>query len=129
MMENLHVDLSDSAVAGRFSLKESALLPAFESHTGVALEQFVLRRRIERALHLLKNSDASDSEIATAVGSRSAPAFQAAFLNYLGVSPNEYRSSLPPKQQAPSGEMRKRPCKPTCLAREESRGRALLRGI
>jgi len=125
VMENLHVDLSVSALASRFSVKESSLLAAFQSHTGVALDQFVLRRRIERALHLLKNCDASDSEIAAGIGWGAAPAFQAAFLNYLGVSPSEYRRSLPPKQQLASLERRKRPSKSTCLPREESRGRAL----
>ena len=125
VMENLQVDLSVSALARRFSLKESSLLPAFKSHTGVALEQFVLRRRIERALHLLKNSNASDSEIAAGIGWGIAPAFQAAFLNYLGVSPSEYRRSLPPKQQTASREGRKRPSKSASTPRVESRGRAL----
>jgi AraC-like DNA-binding protein len=83
-MEHLHVDLSVSALVTRFSVEEGVLLPAFQSHTGIALDQFVLRRRIERALHLLKNSDASDSEIAAGIGWGRAPAFQAAFLNYQG---------------------------------------------
>jgi len=110
IIDHLHVDLSVSALAKRFSLEEGVLLTAFQSHTAVTLDQFVLRRRIERALHLLKNSNASDSEIAASIGWGAAPAFQAAFLNYLGVSPCEYRGSLPPKQQAASRERRKRPC-------------------
>jgi AraC-like DNA-binding protein len=81
IIENLHVDLSVLALECRFSLEESALLLAFESHTGVALEPFV-RRRIERALHPLRNSDARDSEIAAGVIWEVAPAFQVAFLNY-----------------------------------------------
>jgi transcriptional regulator GlxA family with amidase domain len=125
IMDNLRVDLSVSALAKRFSLEESVLLPAFESHTGIALDQYVLRRRIERALHLLKNSNASDSEIAAGIGWGVAPAFQAAFLSYLGVSPSEYRRSLPPKQQAASREGRKRPSKSASTPRVESRGRAL----
>jgi transcriptional regulator GlxA family with amidase domain len=125
IIENLHVDLSVSALAIRFSLEEGVLLTAFQSHTGIAQDQFVLRRRIERAMHLLKNSDASDSEIAAGIGWGKAPAFQAAFLNYLGVSPSEYRTGLPAKQQAAIRGRHKRPSRSTCLLREESRGRAL----
>jgi len=124
VMEHLHVDLSASAIAGRFSLKETVLLSAFESHTGIALEQFVLRRRIERALNLLKNSTADDGDIATALGWRSASAFRTAFVNYLGLSPTEYRRSLPPKQEAASLGRRKRPSKSACLPRQASGGRA-----
>jgi AraC-like DNA-binding protein len=118
--ENLHLDLSASILAKRFSLKENALLPAFESHTGIALNQFVLRRRIERALHLLKHSDATDSEIAMSIGWGSASAFQAAFASYLGVSPMEYRSGLPAKLPARSSKGRKRPCKSVRVPRRES---------
>ena len=74
IMENLPGDLSVSLLAGRFSLKESTLLPSFESHSGVALEQFVRRQRVGRALHLVKNSDARDSEIAAGIVWRTTPA-------------------------------------------------------
>ena len=99
IMGHLDVDLSVSALARRFSLGET-VLPVFEAHTGIALDQFVLRRRIERALYLLKNSDASDREIAMGIGWGSAPDFQTAFTGYLGVSLTEYRRSLGLKQQA-----------------------------
>jgi len=59
IMDRLHGDLSVSALARRFSLEEGVLFSVFQSHTGIALDQFVLRRRIERALDLLKNSRAS----------------------------------------------------------------------
>lgn len=125
IMENLHVDLSVSVLAKRFSLEESILPHAFEAHNGIALDQFVLRRRIERALHLLKHSNATDSEIAIRVGWGSAPAFQAAFSSHLGVSPTEYRRSLLPAQQPTNTHRRpRRPCKLALIPREESTGRA-----
>jgi transcriptional regulator GlxA family with amidase domain len=125
IMENLHADLSVSALARTFSLKESVLLPAFELQTGITLDQFVLRRRIERALHLLKNSHATDREISMGIGWGSAPDFQRAFASYLGVSPTEYRRSLRLKQRATSVKSHKRPCQSACIPREESRARAL----
>jgi len=124
IMDHLCDDLSVSTLVKRFSLRESVLLSAFESQTGIALDQFVLRRRIERALHLLKHSSATDREIAVSVAWRSAPAFQRAFASYLGVSPAEYRRSLPAKQQVRTLASRKRPCNSACLTREESNGRA-----
>jgi len=116
IMDNLHVDLSVSDLARRFSLEEGVLLPAFQSHTGTALDQFVLRRRIERALDLLKHSNASDTEIAMGIGWDSTPAFQDAFFSYLGVSPTEYRRSLPPKQQvtALEGSVASFKCRQDC---------------
>jgi len=114
-MDNLHVDVSDSALAARFSLEESELLSAFQSLTGIALDQFVLRRRIERALDLLKHTSATDSEIAVHIGLRTAPTFRTAFFNYLGVSPADYRKTLPSKRQAASLARRKRPCKSVSL--------------
>jgi len=52
-MDHLDVDFSVSALAKRLSLEEGVLLPTFQSQTGIAFDQFVLRRRVERALHLL----------------------------------------------------------------------------
>jgi two-component system response regulator YesN len=89
IIENLRLDLSAPTLAKTFSLKENLLLADFELHTGVALDQFVLRRRIERALHLLKHSDSTDKESAMSIGWCSAPEFEAAFTSYLGVSPME----------------------------------------
>ena len=99
IMSHLDGDLSVAALARRFSLKDRVLLTAFESHTGIALGQFVLRRRLERALDFLKNATASDSEIAMGLGWGSASAFRTAVVNYLGVSPTEYRTSLPLNKQ------------------------------
>jgi AraC-like DNA-binding protein len=124
IMDHLCDDLSVSTLVKRFSLRESVLLSAFESQTGIALDQFVLRRRIERAPHLLKHSSATDREIAVSVAWRSAPAFQRAFASYLGVSPADYRRSLLAKQQVRTLASRKRPCNSACLTREESNGRA-----
>jgi transcriptional regulator GlxA family with amidase domain len=95
IMDNLHIDLSVSNVASRFSLEQGELLPAFQSHTGIALDQFVLRRRIERALHLLKHSNATDSEIALGVGWGTFTAFR----NCLGVSQRNIGEILPRKSR------------------------------
>jgi transcriptional regulator GlxA family with amidase domain len=124
IMSHLDGDLSVAALARGFSLKDRVLLTAFESHTGIALGQFVWRRRIEHALDFLKNTNGSDSEIAMGLGWEYASAFRTAFVNYLGVSPTEYRTSLPPKQAATGLGRRKRPCKSVGVRREESVGQA-----
>jgi two-component system, response regulator YesN len=111
IIDHSDVDLSVSAVARRFSLEEGVLLSAFRLHTGITLDHFVLRRCIERALYLLKNSTANDSDIAARIGWETVSDFQVAFFNCLGVWPTEYRRGLPPKPQAASREERKRPSK------------------
>lgn len=125
IMENLHADLSVSNLARRLSLKERVLLCGFESQTGVALGQFVLRRRIERALDLLKSSSATDSEIAVGIGLKTASAFRTVFFNYLGVSPTEYRRILPPKKEPASVKRQKRPCKSVSIPVKKPGGEAL----
>ena len=75
ILGSLHSDLSALALAKEFSLKESTLLDGFESYAGVALDQFILRRRIECALQLLKHRCATDSEIARSFGWGAAQAF------------------------------------------------------
>ena len=125
IMDHLHSDLSASALAKRFSLEQKVLSSAFERHTGLAVEQFVLRRRVERALHLLKHSKGSDSEIAVEVGWETA-GFRAAFASYLGVSVTEYRTSLlHAKQSTTAKKNSRRPCQPALIRRRESTGEAL----
>ena len=94
MLGNLHNELSAPALAAEFSLTEEPLLHLFESHTGIALAEYVLRRRIERALELLKGQHISESEIAKRFGWGAQSSLQAAFSNYLGITPREYRCSL-----------------------------------
>jgi AraC-like DNA-binding protein len=126
IMENLHANLSVPVLAKGFMVEENALLHAFKVGTGIQLEDFVLRRRIECALRLLKHSAATDGEIAIRIGFGSEPAFQTAFVDYLGVSPREYRQRLLPNQESTG----LRPCprrshKPALISREESTGPAL----
>lgn len=122
VVAHLHIDLSASILAKRFSLPENVLSVCFRTHTGIALDQFVLRRRIECALHLLKNSKHCDSAIATRIGLGTAAAFQAVFFNYVGILPIEYRNRQPQKQPAASRKGRKRPCKSESLTQDVSRG-------
>jgi hypothetical protein len=82
IMENLHIDLSATASPTRLCLEEGLMLTAFQSHTGNALDQFVPRRLIERALHPLKKSDARNSGFAAGVVWETAPIFHAAVVNY-----------------------------------------------
>jgi transcriptional regulator GlxA family with amidase domain len=92
--DNLHRDSTALALSKRLALKESALLKGFQLHTGIALDKYVLRRRLERALDLLKNSNDTDSEIAVQIGWEATPVFRLAFSSYLGFSPTEYRRAL-----------------------------------
>jgi len=65
----------------------------FKETTGFAPHRYVLKRRIERGVTLLREQHLSMSEIALRCGFANQSHFASAFRRALGVSPHEYRSS------------------------------------
>ena len=54
---------------------------------------YIEKLRIEKACHLIKNTDMKITEIAETVGYASGASFRRAFKKVTGVSPVEYRES------------------------------------
>jgi AraC family transcriptional regulator len=65
----------------------------FKETTGFAPHRYLLKRRIERGVTLLREQHLSMSEIALRCGFANQSHFASAFRRALGVSPHEYRSS------------------------------------
>jgi AraC family transcriptional regulator len=65
----------------------------FKETTGFAPHRYVLQRRIERGVALLREQHLSISDIALRCGFANQSHFAGAFRRALGVSPHEYRSS------------------------------------
>jgi len=63
----------------------------FREAYGESPYSYVMTRRIERAMALLRNSDLSVTEICFAVGAQSLGTFSTRFKELVGVSPSEYR--------------------------------------
>lgn len=67
----------------------------FRSITGETPSQYLRRRRVERAQHLLLTSDLSISKIAEDVGIPNLSQFTRTFSNLCGCTPSSYRSRQP----------------------------------
>jgi AraC-like DNA-binding protein len=63
---------------------------SFKKAFGETPHRYLLRRRIERAKELLRNTPLSVTEVSLAVGFRSLGSFSAAFRQLVGESPSVY---------------------------------------
>ncbi len=82
-------DLADLAGVSRYQL-----VRRFKESKGQPPHQFVLRRRIERAREMLRQSDRTILEVALSCGFSSQSHFSAAFRLLTGLPPGRYRESL-----------------------------------
>ena len=73
---------------------ESHFARSFKRAFGETPHQYLLRRRIERAADLLRETDRPVSEICLDVGFRSLGSFSTAFRSLMGEPPSAYRARL-----------------------------------
>jgi AraC-like DNA-binding protein len=66
----------------------------FRVATGVRPHEYVVRRRIERAKELLRNSGISLVEVALGVGFQTQPHFTTVFKRFVGQTPHRWRASI-----------------------------------
>jgi AraC-like DNA-binding protein len=93
------IHLEDLARSAKLSV--SRLNTVFREATGDSPMAFVSKLRVQRACHYLEATEATVSEIAFKVGYSDPLYFSRAFKKSVGLSPNQYRSSLrnePPEQ-------------------------------
>ncbi|MDD7939446.1 AraC family transcriptional regulator [Actinomycetospora lutea] len=83
----------------------------FRRAYGESPYSYLMTRRIERAMALLRRGDMSVTDVCFAVGSSSLGTFSTRFTELVGVSPSVYR-----KQQAGPG-----PGMPPCVAKQVTR--------
>ena len=68
----------------------------FKETFGETPHRYLQRRRVERAMYLLRETDASVTEICLLVGFTSLGTFSRTFRDVVGASPSEYRAATPP---------------------------------
>jgi AraC family transcriptional regulator len=85
---NLDQDLSLAALAQVARLSASHFKTMFKRSTGLAVHEYVIRRRVERAKQLLKRSDLPASQIAVTVGFAHQSHMARAMRRVLGVTPS-----------------------------------------
>ena len=94
--KNFHGKISLSEAASAIGVSESYLSRIFKEETGMQMQEYVLRFRVERAKNLLKYSEASLAEIAGYVGFSSQSRFGEVFRRYEQMTPREYRERWKP---------------------------------
>lgn len=65
----------------------------FKAQTGISIHQYVLKKRLEKAAQLLRNTDKSISEIAKDCGFDNQRHFSSLFSKKLGYTPSQTRKS------------------------------------
>ncbi|WP_280222390.1 helix-turn-helix transcriptional regulator [Nocardia neocaledoniensis] len=103
--------LDVEALARGIHLSAGHLSRQFRAAYGESVYSYLMTRRIERAMALLRRGDMSVTEVCFAVGSSSLGTFSTRFTELVGVPPSVYR-----QQQAEATEGM-----PSCVAKKVTR--------
>ena len=90
--ENLHEELTLSALAKKSFYNPSYFSRTFKQKFGVSFSDYVRAKRIEQAMYLLESSELSVDEIIERVGYSDRSAFYHAFSKAAAMTPAEYRT-------------------------------------
>ncbi|MBU0557707.1 MAG: AraC family transcriptional regulator [Alphaproteobacteria bacterium] len=91
---HLEDDLSVEDLAKVLGLSRFHFSRIFKTTTSRSPYQFLLERRVRRAMDLLRSSNLSVADIARQCGFRSVPQFEEAFRRAMGTRPIRYRAEL-----------------------------------
>ena len=94
IQSNLSKDLSIKEIAKNANTSKSVLYRNFRSGFGCTVSEYVNKKRIERAIDLMENTDASIEEISQNTGFSSAAYFSRTFKNRMGISPIKYKKQI-----------------------------------
>ncbi|MCK6211411.1 helix-turn-helix transcriptional regulator [Georgenia sp. EYE_87] len=109
-MDRAYTEPLDIPALARIALvSEAHFIRTFKETFGETPHRYLQRRRVERAMNLLRETDRSVTDICMSVGFTSLGSFSRTFHDIVGRSPSEFRSEPPP---APV---------PTCFTKRWSR--------
>ncbi|WP_407317823.1 helix-turn-helix transcriptional regulator [Isoptericola halotolerans] len=83
--------LDVEALAAGVGMSAGHLSRQFKAAYGESPYSYLMTRRVERAMALLRRGDLSVTEVCFAVGSSSLGTFSTRFTELVGLSPSEYR--------------------------------------
>lgn len=78
-------------IANAFDMNPSYTSSYFKKHIGLGFHEYLIRKRLAYAIHMLNNTDDSVLDIALDAGFPDAKALNLAFKKYFDISPNRYR--------------------------------------
>ncbi|MFY1828397.1 helix-turn-helix transcriptional regulator [Myxococcus fulvus] len=108
----------DSPLTVESVARVAAMSPAhfsrrFRKEYGESPYAYLMTRRIERAMALLRRGDQSVTDVCMAVGCSSLGSFSASFTRLVGMPPSDYRAKEHPEDQV----------LPACIQKERTRPR------
>ncbi|MDU7501880.1 MAG: AraC family transcriptional regulator, partial [Finegoldia magna] len=95
--ENFNQDITLDSISEKFMVSKSHLIHEFKNDYGKTPMQFLLNRRMESAMLLLKTSNKPINDIAKLCGFNSQSYFDQAFRRVVKVTPNDYRNKYKTK--------------------------------
>lgn len=87
----LHEKLLQSDIARHCGTTSFQLSRAFKRVYGITFQDYIMRRRLEKAAELLCNDSANIVDVCWTVGFRDASHFTKMFQRHTGVTPSQYR--------------------------------------
>ena len=93
LTQNLDTRVTIEELSHQYLMNPTTLKQVFKSVYGTSLAAHMKEHRMARAAQLLRETDESVAEIARAVGYESQSKLTAAFKEYFGVLPKEYRKN------------------------------------
>jgi len=90
-------DLDLEAMAGLAHVSPDHLIRTFKAVFGETPHRYLQRRRIERAMFLLRTTDRDVTDVCLAVGFTSLGTFSRLFSSVVGQSPSEYARTRAPQ--------------------------------
>lgn len=104
--QHLHEKLSQSDIADRCGTSSYHLSRAFKEYYGITFQDYIMRRRLDRAAELLHNASASVADVCWSVGFRDASYFTRMFHRHTGMTPSEYRRQwLGTRSETPQSDL------------------------
>ena len=93
LTQHLETRVTIEELSKQYLMNPTTLKQVFKSVYGTSLAAHMKEHRMGRAAQLLRETDESVAEIARAVGYESQSKFTAAFKEYFGALPKEYRKN------------------------------------
>lgn len=87
--------LDVESIAGAVGMSAGHFSRRFRDEYGEPPYRYLMTRRVERAMTLLRNSNATVTDVCFAVGFSSLGTFSTRFTELVGISPSSYRSNPP----------------------------------
>lgn len=89
--DHIKEELTLSIVSANFGISDYHFNRMFKTVTGITLKQYILKRKLSKALELLKETNRTILDTALELGFEYPEVFSRAFKRQFGISPNHYR--------------------------------------